>query len=119
RSYASRSLSLIAISSIGLDAKDFGHDALKLDLDVLRERHLFSKNQPQFIVEFGRVERAIVMTLVPLVLIPAGKLAGPPYAQPGFTAVGRWRAMLIEGIRRPFRHLHRWAGIGQVVGLRL
>ena len=29
-----------------LDAKDLGHDPFELDLDVLRERHLFSENQP-------------------------------------------------------------------------
>jgi len=77
---------------------------LKLDLNMLRERHLFPQDCPQFGVERGGVEGAGIVATMAFVGIPLRQFLDVPAAQARLTAVGGLgrhrprRAGLIERI---------------------
>ena len=80
------------------------HDPLELDLDMLRERHLFPQDCLQLGVERGGVEGAGVVATMAFVGIPVRQFLDAPAAQARLTAVGGLgrhrprRAGLIERI---------------------
>ena len=68
---------------------------LELDLDMLRERHLFPQDCPQLGVERGGVEGAGVVALMGLVAIPVRQFLDPPAGQARLRC---WRAVLVERV---------------------